>query len=140
VSESENGSEKKYWLQDQVARLPLERFRLPTDGQRWRGQAMNRRHYLYVCAKKGNRDGTFLRHINGNAQPSNCSPREEELLKEFTRASSFRYKRDLWKLDLLDWADDGTHKYGRGHRQIWQITVDAPYPEELCSQNKGSHE
>jgi hypothetical protein len=107
----------------QVRDLPLERFRLPLDGRKWRVLARQRRALLLDISQYANRDGTFRRQLSGQAESVNFSPSAERLLKHWANGSLYRYQNDLRLLDLLDWG-----RPNRQHRRIYVITVDAPYP------------
>jgi len=104
--------------------LPLERFRLPTDGRKWKSLARGRAEVLSHIAAWSNDDGTFER------DGINYSPSEQRLIRRFDRRTFYRRTTDLRVLDLLDWDRPNRH-----NRRIYKITPDAPYPDDLLSRN-----
>ena len=82
----------------EIERLPLEAFRLPTDGRKWKQSARSRCGLLLRLSVKANPDGTF---IGANGQ--NFSPSFERLSKHVSRGSYTRLTNDLRDLGLLSW-------------------------------------
>jgi hypothetical protein len=123
AQEKNTAQEKKTGCSRVVRDLPLERFRLPLDGRKWRVLARKRRSLLLDISEYANADGTFERDFPGRAEPINYSPSEKRLLKHWAHGSLYRYQDDLRLLDLLDW-----HRPAHYHRRIYQITANAAYP------------
>jgi hypothetical protein len=107
----------------QVRDLPLERFRLPADGRKWKSTARDRAAVLLHISQWSNGDGTFLRDVPGSSEPRNYSPSEKRLTLRFAKATLYRRTKELWILDLLDW-DRPKHHF----RRIYTVTPDTPYP------------
>lgn len=80
-----------------VRNIPLERFRLPADGRKWKQAARSRSGLLSRLATYANGDGTFVR--NGR----NYSPSLETLQKHVGHGSYYRLTEDLQNLRLLSW-------------------------------------
>jgi hypothetical protein len=112
-----------------VRNLPLERFRLPTDGRKWKSAARSRAFVLTHISDWSNDDGTFIR--NGK----DYSPSEQTLLRRLDRATLYRRTMDLRLLDLLDWERSNRHN-GR----TYLITADAPYPDDFLPREKPNRE
>jgi hypothetical protein len=121
-----------------VRDLPLERFRLPLDGRKWRVLARKRRSLLLDMSEYANGDGTFERQLSGQTNPVNFSPSEQRLLKHWAKGSLYRYQKELRLLDLLDWDRPNHH-----HRRIYVISAAAPDPflprEEHVPDSKEKH-
>ena len=92
----------------EIERLPLEAFRLPTDGRKWKQSARSRCGLLLRLSVKANPDGTF---IGANGQ--NFSPSFERLSKHVSRGSYTRLTNDLRDLGLLSWILRSTMTVGR---------------------------
>jgi hypothetical protein len=123
AQEKNTAQEKRTGCSRAVRDLPLERFRLPLDGRKWRVLARKRRALLLDISEYANGDGTFERTFPDRTEPMNYSPSEKRLLKHWAHGSLYRYQDDLRLLDLLDW--DRPKHY---HRRIYQITANAAYP------------
>ncbi len=88
-----------------VRQMPLERFRLPDDGRKWKQLARSRRGLLLLLSTYANADGTFVR--NG----INYSPSEKTMAKHGDPRMYYRRTDDLQRLGLLSWTRD--RHYGR---------------------------
>jgi hypothetical protein len=88
----------------EVRNLPLEAFRLPTDGRKWKQSARSRCALLGRLATYANPDGTFTR--NG----INYSPSLLTLLKHVSQKSYYRLADDLQRLGLLSWTREKHHE------------------------------
>jgi hypothetical protein len=108
-----------------VRDLPLERFRLPTDGRKWRVVARQRRALLLELSAFANGDGTFVRDVPGSDDPVNYSPSEQRLLKHWAHGSLYRRQNDLRLLHLLEWERPNHYD-----RRVYTIFADAVYPYE----------
>lgn len=89
-------------LREQVAALPLEVFRHPKNGRKWRSQARQRQAILWRMAKTGNPDGTFTKVVDGKLV--NYSPSEKRLCRHFERSSLYRRQNEMRDIHLLDWT------------------------------------
>jgi hypothetical protein len=81
-----------------VRNLPLDRFRLPGDGRKWKQAARSRSELLVRLSTYANGDGTFVR--NGE----NFSPSWETLTKNVAKKSLDRHCDALHRLGLLSWT------------------------------------
>ena len=78
-----------------VRRIPLEQFRLESDGRKWNKQARDRRALLLELATYANGDGTF----------GKFSPSIRTLIETGrSRATLYRHLNDLKELRHLDWT------------------------------------
>jgi len=96
-----------------VRRLPLERFKLSTDGRKWRACARTRRALLIELATYANPDGTFTR------DERNYSPRAKTIEKTWCRSTAYQREDDLRDLGLLSWTRPNHY-----HPRIYQIHLD----------------
>jgi hypothetical protein len=80
-----------------VRAMPIERFRLPADGRKWKQLAASRASFLESLASRANPDGTFLR---GEV---NYSPSEIRLARRTSPRSVYRITDALRELGLLTW-------------------------------------
>lgn len=126
VSRGQNQGQEKTKCSRTVRDLPLERFRLPLDGRKWKSLASTRAAVLLHLSTFANGDGTFQRTPPGRAHPRNYSPSEKRLTQRFAKATLYRRTLDLRMLDLLDW-DRPT----RSSRRVYTITADRPYPDDF---------
>jgi hypothetical protein len=83
-----------------VRDIPLERYRLPEDGRKWKQAARHRSDVLFRLSSYANPDGTFMR--NG----VNYSPRFKKLEKHIASNSFFRITDALRATGLLSWTRD----------------------------------
>src|ERR1700733_11148380 len=83
-----------------VRNLPLDRFRLPGDGRKWKQAARSRSGLLVRISSYANGDGTFVR------DGKNYSPSWETLTKHVSSKSLARWTDDLAKLGFLSWTRD----------------------------------
>jgi hypothetical protein len=98
-----------------VRSLPIESYKHPEDGQKWKQPAKNRRALLVELATYANPDGTFLRQIGNEVR--NYSPSIERLQKAgYARASLYRMMDSLYDLGLLTW--DRKRHYDRREYSI----------------------
>jgi hypothetical protein len=81
-----------------VRNLPLERYRLPDDGRKWKQAARSRSAFLGRLATYANGDGTFVR--NGR----NYSPSLKTLLKHVAHGSYYKLTDELQVSGLLSWT------------------------------------
>ena len=100
----------------EVRKIPLERFRLPNDGRKWKQAARSRKAFLHHLSGNANADGTFVR--NG----INFSPSLLTLLKDFAKASYFRMTDALQEIGLLSWTREKHHE-----RRVYTIHL----PEQV---------
>lgn len=107
-----------------VRDLPLERYKLPGDGRKWRMVARERAALLLHLATFANGDGTFTR-VNEQAAETNYSPSEKRLVKHYAKASYYRHANQLRELGLLSWTRPDHH-----HKRIYTIHANAPYPND----------
>jgi hypothetical protein len=89
-----------------VRQIPLERFRLPSDGRKWKQVARSRIGLLLRLSGYANGDGTFER------DGRNYSPSEKTLAKHVEPRTYYRLTKDLRRLGLLSWTREQRH-YGR---------------------------
>jgi hypothetical protein len=87
-----------------VRNLPLERFRLPSDGRKWKQAARSRSGLLLRLASYANGDGTFVR------EGQNYSPSFETLRKHIAENSFFRLTNALQELGLLSWTRENHYE------------------------------
>jgi hypothetical protein len=102
-----------------VRNLPLERFRLPRDGRKWRQLARVRSAVLLYLSTFASGDGSFT------LDEKNFSPSLKRLLTKYARATLFRRLDDLWDLALLSWS-----RPSRSGRRIYAIDPSAEFPSE----------
>jgi hypothetical protein len=81
-----------------IRNLPLDRFRLPGDGRKWKQAARSRSELLVRLSTYANGDGTFVR--NGQ----NYSPSFETMEKHVARKSFYRITDALRAAGLLSWT------------------------------------
>jgi hypothetical protein len=81
-----------------VRNLPLDRFRLPGDGRKWKQAARSRSELLVRLSTYANGDGTFVK--NGE----NFSPSWKTLTKHLAKKSLDRHCDALQRLGLLSWS------------------------------------
>jgi len=106
----------------QVRSIPLERYRLPDDGRKWKQAARSRSDLLVRLSTYANGDGTFVR--NGR----NYSPSFETLEKHVARKSFYRLTDALQAAGLLSWTRERHHD-----RRVYAIHL----PEQVShSQEK----
>jgi hypothetical protein len=91
-----------------VRDLPLERFRLQRDGQKWKQAARSRFDLLLKLSTYANPDGTFVSEDG----KKNFSPSARTLLRHYAKRSLYRLTNDLCRLGLLSWEREKNH-YGR---------------------------
>jgi hypothetical protein len=90
-----------------VRNLPLEAFRLPTDGRKWKQSARSRFAVLHYLSSFANPDGTFV-----GEHGKNFSPSHETLIKKFSKGTLHYTTTALQELGLLSWTREEKH-YGR---------------------------
>jgi hypothetical protein len=109
-----------------VRDLELERYRLPSDGRKWRVLARARAAVLLLLSTYANGDGTFERELPDRPGVSvNFSPSEKKLTRQFARASLYRRLNELRALHLVDWTRPNHY-----HRRLYSITPNTPHPFE----------
>src|ERR1700683_4858215 len=81
-----------------VRNIPLERYRLPDDGRKWKQAARRRSDLLLRLSSYANGDGTFAR------DGRNYSPSFRTLEKHVARKSFYRLTDALQALGLLSWT------------------------------------
>jgi hypothetical protein len=91
----------------QVRNLPLDRFRLPSDGRKWKQAARSRSDLLLRLSSYANGDGTFVGETGRNYSPSLGT-----LTKHIAQQSYFRLTAALQELGLLSWTR-AKHYYPR---------------------------
>jgi len=94
----------------QVRSIQLERYRLPSDGRKWRQAARGRCELLVRLSTYANGDGTFVR------DGKNYSPSWKTLTKHVAEKSLDRRMDALRDLGLLSWTRDQHHA-----RRVYQI-------------------
>lgn len=82
----------------QVRNIPLERYRLPNDGRKWKQATRSRSEFLVRLSTYANGDGTFVR------DGRNYSPSLETLSKHVGHGSYYKLTDDLRAAGLLSWA------------------------------------
>jgi hypothetical protein len=112
----------------QVRSIPLERYRLPDDGRKWRQAARSRSDLLLRLSSYANGDGTFVR--NGR----NYSPSLETLVKHVAEKSYFRLTNALQTLGLLSW--DRQRHYDRRVYTIHLPETPVNFDEEHLSDSQ----
>jgi hypothetical protein len=132
IAEKKNSSQAKVnRCSIDIRGLPLERYRLPTDGRKWKQSARSRAAMLSHLSLFANADGTFVRESPG-VEAKNFSPSYARMMKRFAHATFFRLTNDLKKLALLDWTRRDHHG-----RRIYTIT---PHSEHVSySDDNTSH-
>jgi hypothetical protein len=83
----------------EVRSLPLEAFRLPTDGRKWKQAARTRKSVLGHLASYANPDGTFI-----GSHGRNFSPSHKKLLADFSEGTLHYATTALQELGLLSWT------------------------------------
>lgn len=96
-----------------VRNLPLERFRLPGDGRKWKQAARSRSDLLLRISSYANGDGTFVR------DGINYSPSFETLQKHIPEKSFYRLTNALRDLRLLSWTREDHYD-----RRVYIIHLD----------------
>ena len=90
-----------------IRALPIEEYRLPTDGRKWKSVATQRRSLLLELATYADPDGTLGKY----------SPEMDRLLKTGRAEKTlYRHLDQLKELGLLAWTREG--HYGKRHYQI----------------------
>jgi hypothetical protein len=103
--------------QSWVDNLPLESFRLPSDGRKWKQAARSRYALLHKLAAKANGDGTFIGQKTKVAG-INFSPTWKQLTRHYNKSTLDYLLNQLRKLGYLTWAREQNH-HGR---RIYTIT------------------
>jgi len=101
-----------------VRNIPLERFRLPDDGRKWKQAARSRSALLCRLATYANADGTFMRDSR------NYSPSLKTLLNHLGHGSYYRLTDDLHGLGLLSWKREKHYE-----RRVYTIHVPEQVPD-----------
>jgi hypothetical protein len=115
-----------------VRQLPIERFRLPTDGRKWRQAARSRYSLLGTLAGYANPDGTF----ENEDRTKNWSPGAKKLLRHYAKNTFYRLSNDLRELGLLSWQREQKH-YGRRTYQIhFTALKQVPHSQEQVSDSQ----
>jgi hypothetical protein len=113
----------------QVRNIPLERYRLPDDGRKWKQAARSRSALLVRLSSYANGDGTFVR--NGR----NYSPSLETLEKHIAQKSFYRLTDALQSVGLLSWTREKHYD-----RRIYTINLPEPgvtfNPEQVSDSEK----
>jgi hypothetical protein len=91
----------------QVRDLPLEAFRLPKDGRKWKQLARSRSDLLLKISTFANPDGTFISEDG----KKNFSPSAKRLLRHYAEDTFYRLSGDLRELGMLFWQRN--NHYGR---------------------------
>ena len=92
---SKSSSKCSIWVRN----LPLDRYRLPSDGRKWKQAARSRSALLLRLSSYANGDGTFIGETGINYSPS-----FETLEKHIARPSFYRVTDALRALGLLSWT------------------------------------
>jgi hypothetical protein len=92
----------------QVRRIPLDNFRLPTDGRKWHQSARSRYSLLLKISTYANPDGTF----QSKDGKTNFSPSAKTLQRHIAKKTLYRLTNDLRELGFLSWKREQEH-YGR---------------------------
>lgn len=100
--------------------IPIEKYRLGTDGRKWKAVAARRRALFMELATYANSDGTFEREFE--SRKINYSPSEKHLVASMgiSRATIYRRLDDLHEAGLLDWTREHHHD-----RRIYRIIFPA---------------
>ncbi len=123
----------------EIERLPLEAFRLPTDGRKWKQSARSRCGLLLRLSVKANPDGTFI-----GPHGQNFSPSFERLSKHVSRGSYTRLTNDLRELGLLSWIREKHYDRRAYTIHLPEHSQDSPkhYPDsesELAKDGKNQY-
>jgi len=118
-------SKPKHRCLHAVRELPLERFRLATDGRSWKFIASRRYDFLCNLAGRANPDGTFI-----GKDGTNYSPSEIRLSRHTSEATMYRRTDELNELGLLSWTREKNH----AGRRIYVIHFD----EHLSSSSENT--
>jgi hypothetical protein len=90
-----------------IRKIPLESFRLSSDGRKWKQAARSRQNLLIRISTWANGDGTF---VGDNGQ--NYSPSEKTITRHVNRKTYYRLSEALRQLGWLSWSREQAH-YGR---------------------------
>jgi hypothetical protein len=108
-----------------VRDLPLERFRLQRDGQKWKQAARSRFDLLLKLSTYANPDGTF----ESEDGKKNFSPSAKTLLRHYAKRSLYRLTNDLCQLGLLSWEREKNHYGRRTYRIHFQHEKQVPHSQ-----------
>jgi hypothetical protein len=104
----------------EIERIPLEAFRLPKDGRKWKQSARSRCNLLLRISVKANPDGTFI-----GSRGQNFSPSFERLSKHVSRGSYTYLTNDLRDLGLLSWTRENHYA-----RRVYTIHLPDTTPNQ----------
>jgi hypothetical protein len=107
----------------QVRGIPLERYRLPDDGRKWRQAARSRSALLVRLSSYANGDGTFVR------DGRNYSPSLRTLLNHVGHGSYYKLTDELHASGLLSWTREKHYE-----RRIY--TIHLPESGPVFDQNQ----
>jgi hypothetical protein len=96
----------RFWAKN----VPLEDFRLPKDGRKWRQASRSRRAMFIELADRANNDGSFLREVANKTV--NFSPSFRKLRMHYANGTLSRLLDDLKELGFLTWVRE-KNQYGR---------------------------
>ena len=99
-----------------IRNLPLDRFRLPDDGRKWKQAARSRSELLVRLSTYANGDGTFVEQNEDGTvveNGKNYSPSEKTITKHVAVNTYYRLSRDLQTLGWLSWTRE--QHYGQRH-------------------------
>ncbi len=113
-----------------VRAIPLEKFHLPGDGQKWKQAARSRQNLLARLSTYANGDGLFER------DGRNYSPSEKTITKHVAVNTYYRLSRDLQTLGWLSWTREQKH-YGR---RLFVIHLDNHLPDSPKSPTRFASE
>jgi hypothetical protein len=117
----------------QIRKLPLETFRLPRDGRKWKQLARSRYGLLLEISTFANGDGSFL-----SPDPKiNFSPSFTKLLVHRSRDTLYRLANDIRELGLLSWHRN--NHYGRRFYEIHLPEKQVRYSPENRSDIRGEN-
>jgi hypothetical protein len=117
----------------QIRKLPLEVFRLPRDGRKWKQLARSRYGLLLEISTFANGDGSFL---SPDAK-INFSPSSTKLLVHRSEDTLYRLADDLRELGLLSWHRN--NHYGRRFYEIHLSGKQVRYSPENTSDIRGEN-
>jgi hypothetical protein len=113
----------------EVERIPLEAFRLPKDGRKWKQSARSRSALLLRLSIKANPDGTFA----GNEGQNYARSFETLVLKSnhLSRCSYTRLTNALRDLGLLSWTRKNHYERREYTIHLPEHSQDSPkqYPD-----------
>jgi hypothetical protein len=125
-SNSESQTKKFNRCTLNVRDLPLERFRLQSDGRKWKQAARSRSNLLLKLATYANPDGTF----ESEDRKKNFSPSTKKLQQHYAKRTLYRLSNDLSRLGLLSWEREKNHYGRRTYRIYFRPEKQVPHSQD----------